>query len=191
LLAELGQERGFAVEQFPAQQQHGTIVSSTRIREALHCGEVVRAADLLGRPHCVEGVVVKGMNRGGRLLGFPTANLHMDEELLLPANGVYAVLAELSPKRHSPSGVCTGGGGRYIKGVANVGKIPTFGDGLLRVETHLLDFHADIYGVPFRVYFIERLRDERKFDGVPELGEQITRDVLKAREVLSSVELIS
>jgi len=185
LLAALGQEHGFTVEQFPALYLHGDIVSSTRIRVALYSGEVARAAALLGRPHSVEGVVVKGMNRGGRLLGFPTANLHMDEGLLLPAKGVYAVLAEVSPKRHSLPGICTGGGGAYLKGVANVGNNPTFGDEYLRVETHLLDFHADIYGSPFRVHFIERLRDERKFNGVPELVEQIKRDAAKAREILS------
>ena len=71
--------------------------------------------------------------------------------------------------------------------MANVGNNPTFGDEFLRVETHLLDFHADIHDSPFRVYFVERLRDERKFDAVPELVEQIRRDAAKAREVLSSV----
>jgi len=188
LLAELGQKRGFAVEQLPALCLHGNTVSSTRIREALFRGEVVRAADLLGRPHSVEGLVVKGMRRGGSLLGFPTANLQMDEDLLLPAGGVYAVLAELIPKRRGLPGVCTGSSGAYLKGVANVGNNPTFGDEFLRVETHLLDFHADIHDSPFRVYFVERLRDERKFDAVPELVEQIRRDAAKAREVLSSVD---
>jgi riboflavin kinase/FMN adenylyltransferase len=184
LLAALGQEHGFVVEQFPALYLHGDIVSSTRIREALHRGAVALAADLLGRPHSVEGVVVKGMNRGGRLLGFPTANLHMDEDLLLPAGGVYAVLAKLGPRRCSLPGICTGSGGPYLKGAANVGNNPTFGEEPLRVETHLLDFHADIYGASFRVYFIERLRDVRRYNGVPELVEQIGRDAAKAREIL-------
>jgi riboflavin kinase/FMN adenylyltransferase len=112
----------------------------------------------------------------------------MDEGLLLPAKGVYAVLAEVTPRRHSLPGVCAGSGGAYLKGVANVGVNPTFGDGYLRVETHLLDFHADIYDSPFRVYFIERLRDERKFSGAPELVEQIKRDAAKAREILSPAD---
>ena len=185
LLAALGKQHGFAVEQFPAQYLHGNVVSSSRIREALHSGAVALAAELLGRPHSVEGVVVKGMNRGGKLLGFPTANLHMDEDLLLPADGVYAVLAELAPKRRSLPGIC--GGGPYLKGMTNVGNNPTFGGESLLAETHLLDFHADIYGAPFRVYFIERLRDERMYNGVPELVEQIGRDAAKAREILGNV----
>lgn len=184
LLAELGRVHGFSVEQFPALYLNGDIVSSTRIREALCLGDVARTAALLGRPYSVEGAVTKGMNRGGRLLGFPTANLHMDEDLLLPASGVYAVLAELNPKRHVPPDICAGSAGACLKGVANVGNNPTFGDAYLRVETHLLDFHADIYGLAFRVHFIERLRDERKFDSVPDLVEQIRRDATKAREIL-------
>ena len=188
LLAELGKEYGFGVEEFPAVYLNGCVVSSTRIRETLRRGDAAQAAALLGRPHSVEGVIAKGRNRGGRLLGFPTANLHMEENLLLPATGVYAVLAELSPKRHSLPGVCTGSAGAYLKGVANVGNNPTFGDDYLRVETHLLDFHKDIYGAPFRVHFIERLRDERKFNGVTELVEQIRRDAAQAREILPPVE---
>ena len=184
LLAELGREHGFTVEQLPALHLHGDIVSSTRIRELLHRGEVAHAAQLLGRPHSVEGRVVWGRSRGGSLLGFPTANLGMDEDLLLPAGGVYAVLAELAPKRQSLLGVWTGSSGSYLKGAANVGSNPTFGDEPLRVETHLLDFHADIYDFFFRVYFIERLRDERKFNGASELMEQIRRDIARVREIL-------
>lgn len=184
MLAAQGREYGFVVEEYPAVYVNGDIVSSTRIRRALMDGDAAEAAALLGRPHSVEGVVTKGMNRGGRLLGFPTANLRMDVELLLPKTGVYAVLAEVNPKQHSLPGVCTGSGGMYLKGVANVGKNPTFGDDFLRVETHLLDFHANIYDTPFRVHFIERLRDERKFDGVNELMDQIRRDADTARKLL-------
>lgn len=188
LLTAFGTAHGFTVEEFPAVYLNEEVVSSTRIRETLRQGDVAQASALLGRPYSVEGVVARGMNRGGRLLGFPTANLQMDEELLLPATGVYAVLAELSPKRHALPGVCSGSGSAYLKGVANVGSNPTFGDDFLRVETHLLDFHADIYGAPFRVHFIERLRDERKFNGVPELVDQIRRDAAKARDVLPPVQ---
>lgn len=184
LLAELGKQNGFEVEELFAVSVNGEVVSSTRIRQALSEGNTAEAAMLLGRPHSVEGVVAHGMNRGGRLLGFPTANLQMDDDLLLPKTGVYAVLAELNPKHHSLPGICTGSGGAYLKGVANVGKNPTFGDDYLRVETHLLDFHTDIYGAPFRVHFMERLRDERKFNGVTELVEQIRNDVDRARDLL-------
>lgn len=184
LLTAQGKEYGFVVEEYPAVYVNGEIVSSTRIRQALLQGNAAEAAAFLGRPHCVEGTVTKGMNRGGRLLGFPTANLRMDVDLLLPKTGVYAVLAEINPTQHSLPGICTGSGGIYFKGVANVGNNPTFGDGVLRVETHLLDFHANIYDTPFRVHFIERLRDERKFDGVTELMDQIRRDADRARELL-------
>lgn len=184
MLAEQGARQGFLVEEFPAVYLNGDIVSSTRIRKALLNGDAAGASALLGRPHSVEGIVVKGANRGGRLLGFPTANLRMDVDLLLPKTGVYAVLAEVNPKRHSLPGICTGSEGMYLKGVANVGKNPTFGDAFVRVETHLLDFHANIYDTHFRVHFIERLRDERKFDGVTELIEQIRRDADTARKLL-------
>ena len=184
MLAEEGARYGFSVEEFSAVYDGGDIVSSTRIRKALMNGDAAGAAALLGRPHSVEGVVVKGANRGGRLLGFPTANLQMDVDLLLPKTGVYAVLAEVNPKRHSLPGVCMGSEGVYLKGVANVGKNPTFGDTFVRVETHLLDFHTNIYDSPFRVHFIERLRDERKFAGVTELIDQIRNDADTARELL-------
>lgn len=184
LLAEEGKRYGFSVEEFPAVQVDGGIVSSTRIRKALMAGDIAEATALLGRPHSVEGTVTRGMNRGGRLLGFPTANLRLDSDLLLPCTGVYAVLAEVNPRQHSLPGVCRGSEGLYLKGVANVGKNPTFGDEFLRVETHLLDFHANIYDTPFRVHFIERLRDERKFNGVTELIDQIRRDAETAKQVL-------
>ena len=184
LLCELGHNFGFSVEEFPAVYIDGDVVSSTRIRAMLRLGDARETRNLLGRPYSVDGVVAHGMNRGGKLLGFPTANLNLEQRLLLPKSGVYAVLAEVDPKVHTLPGVCTGSGGRYIKGVANVGTNPTFGDESLRVETHLLDFHSDIYGKPFRVHFIQRLRDERKFNGVTELIEQIRRDSDKARDIL-------
>lgn len=186
LLTALGRTRGFSVEEFPAVIVNGETVSSTRIREALQKGDVENAAMLLGRPHSVEGMIVHGMNRGGRLLGFPTANLGMTDDLLLPHKGVYAVLAEVNPKQHSLPGVCPGSEGLYLRGVANVGHNPTFGDAFLRVETHLLDFHGEIYDTPFRVHFMRRLRDERKFNGVNELIEQIRRDADLARELLQT-----
>lgn len=184
LLAELGRAMNFTVEEFPAVYIEGDVVSSTRIRAMLRLGDARETRVLLGRPYSVEGVITHGMNRGGRLLGFPTANLQLEESLLLPKPGVYAALAEVDPKVLTLPGVYTGREGFYIKGVANIGTNPTFGEESLRVETHLLDFHSDIYGKAFRVHFIQRLRDERKFDGVTELIEQIRRDSEKARDIL-------
>lgn len=214
LLTELGEQWGFAVEQLQPVYLDGAIVSSTRIRQALGEGDVAKAARLLGRPHSVDGLVVHGANRGGKLLGFPTANLQTDEDLMLPRPGVYAVLAELgdcpaeapeandagalanveiqaemdltAPENCGLPPVLLASKQTLLEGVANVGKNPTFGDACLRVETHLLNFHRDIYGHRFRVYFIERLRDERKFDGVNALIEQINRDADQAKSILAA-----
>lgn len=185
LLTSLGREYGFHVKEFPPVLVNGVIVSSTSIRNALSQGDVVRAADLLGRPHSVEGIIEHGMGRGGKVLGIPTANLRLDEPLLLPRQGVYAVLAEVAPKPHTLPGPYSGESGAFLRGVANVGKNPTFGDERLRVETHLLDFSGDIYGTRFRAHFIQRLREERKFAGVEELAKQIRRDVDAAKRALS------
>lgn len=213
LLAELGTQYGFAVEQLQPVYLDGGIVSSTRIRNALGEGDVATAARLLGRAHSVDGLVVHGANRGGKLLGFPTANLQADDDLMLPKPGVYAVLAELgeycaencapseadaladaeiqpetdpgAPENCGLPAVLLASKQTLLDGVANVGKNPTFGDAYLRVETHLLNFHRDIYNHRFRVYFIERLRDERKFDGVTALMEQINRDAEQAKDILA------
>jgi riboflavin kinase/FMN adenylyltransferase len=175
LLAGLGAQYGFIPEKLDPVFLDGEIVSSTRIRRALLDGDPSTAARLLGRPHAVDGEVIHGMHRGGKLLGFPTANLRLSEDLLLPRAGVYAVLAELPgiPSR--------------LQGVANVGKNPTFGDETLHVETHLLDMHRDIYGQRLTIHFIRHLRQERKFSSVPELTDQIRRDLATARETLAAL----
>ena len=183
LLARLGKAYGYTLEQVPPIPVQGDTVSSTRIRDALLRGDAEDDCALLGRPHSVEGVVEHGMNRGGRLLGFPTANLRMQDDLLLPKIGVYAVMAEVNPAKHCLPGIYSTGDCKYLQGVANVGKNPTFADEPVHVETHLLDFHGNIYDAPFRVHFVKRLRDELKFNGVNELIEQIRRDCLAAREL--------
>ena len=185
LLQTLGEAHGYSLAQLPPVLAHEDVVSSTRIREALSLGEAEVASDLLGRPHSVEGTVEHGMNRGGKLLGFPTANLHLGDNLLLPKTGVYGVFAEINPVNHILPGICPGSGGKYLRGVANVGRNPTFGDNNLHVETHLLDFHGNIYGAAFRLHFIKRLRDEQKFNGITELVAQIRNDCHCARALLS------
>jgi riboflavin kinase/FMN adenylyltransferase len=183
--AQAGPEQGFVVEQIAPVYAEGSIVSSTRIREDILAGVVDEAARLLGRPHSVEGIVAHGAKRGGPLLGFPTANLRIAENLVLPKAGVYAVLAELySPGADEQGCVFPPPGGTFFRGVSNVGKNPTFGDAALRVETHLLDFHQDIYNAPLRIHFVHRLRDEQKFPGVDALKEQIGRDIIQARDIL-------
>ncbi len=145
-------------------------ISSTRIREFVTDGKVAEAQKLLGRYYQIRGMVQTGRNRGGKLLGFPTANIKLYDELA-PKTGVYAVTVE-----HE---------GQKYKGVANIGFSPTFDDHIFTVEVHILDFNQNIYGKTIRVNFIERLRDEKKFSGISELSEQIRKDIVRAREILS------
>jgi riboflavin kinase / FMN adenylyltransferase len=155
------------VDLMDADNEH---VSSTRVRQALENGDVVEAARLLGRPHRLPGVVVKGAGRG-RTINIPTANLSFPEEQAIPARGVYAAWA--------------GVGSEWFPAVVNIGVRPTFdGAGGLTVEAHLLDFGADLYGQTLELDFVERIRDEQKFQDVQSLVDQIHRDIEKARKIL-------
>jgi len=142
--------------------------SSTRVRDALAAGEVERAAHVLGRPHALSGVVEHGDARG-RTIGFPTANLGGVEEML-PPHGVYAVRVV--------DGAETRGG------VMNLGVRPTVGGLSLRIEAHVFDFDADLYGKTLRVELVARLRGEQKFAGLAELQAQIAKDAEAARRAL-------
>jgi len=151
----------------------GQRVSSTRIRELVTAGNVADAKDMLGRHYQIRGVVEAGRNRGGRLLGFPTANVKLTDELC-PKTGVYAVTAE-----------CLG---NCYYGVANIGYSPTFDDQQFTVEIHILDFDKDIYGESIRVNFVSRIRPEEKFSDVDSLVAQIKKDVSIAVDMLSASE---
>jgi riboflavin kinase/FMN adenylyltransferase len=146
-------------------------ISSTRTRELVMDGKVGEAQKMLGRNYQVRGTVTTGRDRGGKLLGFPTANIILQDELY-PKTGVYAVTVE-----------CLN---NVYNGVANIGYSPTFGNGQFTIEVHILSFNQNIYGQKIRVNFIERIRDEIKFPGISELAEQIKKDTEKAREILSS-----
>lgn len=145
-------------------------VSSTRIRELVAAGEMEKARSGLGRHYQIRGTVVKGRNRGGRLLGIPTANLELVDELC-PRTGIYAVTVEV--------------GDRTYKGVANIGYSPTFDDHVFTVEVHILDFDQAIYGEDIRVNVITRIRDEIRFDGIDALVAQIHLDIEKARDIIT------
>ena len=145
-------------------------ISSTRTRELVMAGEVADAKKLLGRYYQIRGVVTTGRNRGGKLLGFPTANITLHDELC-PKNGVYAVTVDCMEKKY--------------QGVANIGYSPTFDDGLFSVEVHILDFNENIYGKKIRVNFVQRIRDEIKFSDITELSDAIRKDIEKARKILS------
>ncbi len=147
-------------------------ISSTRIRELVTSGRMAAAQKMLGRHYQIRGVVACGRNRGGRLLGFPTANINLQDELC-PQRGIYAVTVEHEDRTH--------------QGVANIGYSPTFGDHLFTVEVHILDFDKNIYGHPIRVNFIQRLRDEIKFESIDALAAQIQNDIVKARSILANL----
>ncbi len=137
-------------------------VSSTRIRKALEAGDVESANAMLGYNYGLYGVVVAG-NRMGRTIGFPTANMQLYEPLkLVPDNGVYAVEVEVL--------------GRKYLGMSNIGIRPTVGGSTRTLETHILDFDEDIYGLPLRIRFRRRIRDERKFPSLEALREQLVKD---------------
>lgn len=173
LLKTYGKRLGFeviVVREIQMSNNSEDKISSTRIREFISDGKVVESQKLLGRHYQIRGTVMTGRDRGGRLLGFPTANINLYDELS-PKTGVYAVTVECK-------------GSKY-KGVANIGYSPTFDDRIFTVEAHILDFNDDIYGQKIRVNFIKRLRDEKKFLNISELSKQIKKDINKARNILS------
>ena len=172
-LTLLGEEMGFTVDRLDPVTIDDAVVSSTRIRDLVQAGDVWDARPLLGRFYQVQGQVVHGMNRGGRLLGFPTANIKLVDELF-PKPGVYAIWVETAGEIHM--------------GVANIGKNPTFGNEVLSVEAHILDFKGDIYDRDIRVHFVHRIRDERKFSGIEELKERIAKDCALGRQILAQPE---
>ena len=176
LLQEMGARHGFEVHGITLISDGSAPVSSTRIRDLLAAGKVEEAALLLDRNHEVRGVVVRGDGRGAAMLGYPTANLDIPADVLLPGDGIYA--------------------GWYVRpdhscwaAAISLGRRPTFyerADTSL-LEPHLLDFDGDLYGEPARVQFVARLRDELRFESVDELKAQMARDVADTRRVLDSL----
>lgn len=166
-LRRIGEKHGFQVIALPPVMHQGERISSTRIRQSIRDGAMANAAEMLGRPYGIEGLVVKGQQLG-RTLGFPTANIALGEEQL-PPDGVWAVRGH--------------GDGHAWQGVANLGNRPTV-DGLTRVfEVHLFDHDSDLYGKMLEVEFVKHLRPEQKFPSLDALREQIAKDVTAAREV--------
>jgi riboflavin kinase/FMN adenylyltransferase len=167
MLSAQGERYGFDVESTATLAIHGERVSSTRIRQALEEADFELAETLLSRPYSISGKVVYGRQLG-RSLGFPTANLEL-HRLRAPLSGVYAVEV-------------TGAGLEKARGVANVGTRPTVNDSIkANLEVHLLDLSQDLYGQRIEVVFKHKLREEKKFESVDELKENIARDVKNAR----------
>ena len=173
-LTALGAALGFDVKVVESLEDSGGPVKSTAVREALAHGEIVHAARLLGRNYTLTGVVVGG-DKLGRTLGFPTANLEATPGMAVPCDGIYAAWALLREKR--------------FMAATSIGTRPTFGDNVRVIEALLLDFQGDVYGQNLRLEFVQRLRDQVKFDAVEELLEQIDRDVEQTRGVLQELAL--
>ncbi len=170
-LKRQGEEKGFSLTVINAYYEDGILISSTKVRELVTAGDMTETKRLLGRYYQIRGEVQRGKQRGGKEIGFPTANLHVDEEDLIPKYGVYVCQV-----------ICDG---RCYGGVINIGLNPTFSENTLIAEVHIFDFNQDIYGKPIKVNLVQFLRDERKFSGVKELAAQIARDVVQAKEVLA------
>jgi riboflavin kinase/FMN adenylyltransferase len=170
-LAELGIEYGYTVEEFSPIQMDGSVVSSSRIRAALADGDLNLVTRLLGRSFMVTGQVVPGDGRG-HTIGIPTANLELWAERAIPKAGVYVSQATVD--------------GKVWGAVTNVGVRPTFEIQPVppRVETHLLDFKADLYGKEMRLSFLARLRDEQRFPDINALVAQIHSDIREAEQWL-------
>jgi riboflavin kinase/FMN adenylyltransferase len=167
-----GSAKGFQLEVIDLIVNDHAAISSSAIREALLAGRVERARDLLGRSYAVSGEVVHGEARGRRI-GFPTANIAVWDQLIIPANGVYAGWASLDDEPE-----------RFMA-VTNVGVRPTFNGDSVTVEAHLLDFDRDIYGRRLHFTFEHRLRSEMRFGGIAQLIDQIKRDVEAGRAALT------
>jgi riboflavin kinase/FMN adenylyltransferase len=176
LLAEMGANLGFEVVGLGLEADDaGEAVSSTRIRALLTAGDVAEASRLLGRPHQVRGIVAHGDGRGGPELGYPTANLDVPPEVVLPGEGIYACWYERPD-------------GSVHRAAASLGRRPTFyaQDGALILEAFLLDFAGDLYGEHARVSFVERLGQNRRFPSIEALVAQMGLDVAAARTVLTA-----
>jgi riboflavin kinase/FMN adenylyltransferase len=172
-LHRLGEEKGYTVELVQALVEYeGELVSSSRIRRHLQAGEIEAVNGCLGRPYRLQGTVIKGDQRG-RTIGFPTANLHYWDELLIPTNGVYATIATVNNIRYPAA--------------TNIGVRPTVDGTQLTVEAHLLDFAGDLYDQELHLEFFSHIRPEKKFSGLDELKAQIKADVQQIQELLTHV----
>lgn len=169
-LYDLGHQFGFDVEKIPAQDVENIAVSSTKIRKALETGKIQKANLLLGYEYSITGIVVEGQ-KIGRKIGFPTANIEQaDEYKLITANGVYACRVEYE--------------GKIFKGMGNVGVRPTVNNSDLTIEVNIFDFDKEIYDEEITIYFVDRIRDEVKFDDLDGLKEQLGKDEIEVRELL-------
>ena len=161
-------KKEFYVDQIKPVKLFRQPVSSSEIRRLLTDGKIKKANRLLAHPYILHGTVILGKQRG-RLLGVPTANLHVEPGKLVPGQGVYYCIAQFGVERY--------------QAVVNIGYNPTFENADMTIEAHLLDFSANIYGESLKLFFIERIRDEKKFENINSLKTQIDKDIKKARSL--------
>ena len=172
LLEKLGETFNYRVREIPEQILNNVIISSTKIREALLQSSIDTANRYLGHPYFFSGKVIEG-NKLGRTIGYPTANLHIeDPEKLVPKNGVYAVSVTIAESK------------QIFNGMMNIGNRPTINGTTRTVEVHIFDFDQTIYGEKMKVYVKHYLRSEKKFDGLDQLKEQLAIDKLQATDFL-------
>lgn len=194
-MRELGQKFGVNVTIAPLLHDDDQRICSTLVRDYLDQGEVERANWALGRRHAVRGEVVRGAGRGGKELGYPTANLYLPTSVALPADGVYAGWFTITDDREIDKEISRDIDGTMVPGVRyqtaiSVGTNPTFGDERRSVEAFILDQEADLYGHHVMVEFVGHLRDMVKFNGVDELLDAMARDVTNARDILAKDKLL-
>ena len=169
ILEKLGEQYGFEVHREPPIKYKDMVISSSKIRKFLEDGDITFAKNMLGYWPVIEGKVIPG-DQLGRTIGVPTANLLIESDIILPKQGVYATYIKIN--------------GRKYKSVTNIGYKPTFNGKTLKVETHIFDFSEDIYDKIVQLIFIQRIRDEKKFNNVEELKQQMAMDIVKAKSIL-------
>ena len=169
-LKQFGMDYNFTVEEIPAQDIESIAVSSTKVRNAIDSGEIKKANQYLGRPFSLNGAIVEG-DKIGREMGYPTANLEIEEEYKLkPQNGVYLVQTSLVDEKYF--------------GMMNVGKRPTVYGKKTRIETYFFDFIGDLYGKKLRIELLEKIRDEQKFDSLDALRNQLNSDQKSCQKLI-------
>tara|TARA_Y100000590_G_scaffold31427_4_gene34806 strand:- start:5449 stop:6381 length:933 start_codon:yes stop_codon:yes gene_type:complete len=174
VLKNLGRKLGFSVMMIPQIfDSNEKIVSSTAIREAISCGTMERASLMLGYNYSIHGKIVRGAGIG-KELGFPTANIEVSDQILVPRDGIYATFATLDNSK-----------GKYMS-VTSIGNRPTFDDNLHSVETFILGLQSDIYGSILKLEFVSWLRDQVKYVNIEDLKDQIDKDVQIAKKILEN-----
>lgn len=187
-LIHIGEKHGFfvyaldnkeAVRILNPHTNESTIISSTKIRQAIQAGDTLLALSMLGKPHIIQGVVIHGHGRGDAILGVPTANIvgnteDVGQSLVIPKNGVYATTCRILNKKYEND---------TFLSVTNIGNTPTFGGQTRSIETHILDFKNDIYGLPLEIAFYNPMRTEKAFTHIDDLRTQVHKDITLRREL--------